>query len=185
MSTTPLAELKQEMEKGLDALKSQLSKIHTGRANPGLLEDVQVEYYGNVVPLKQIANITVPESRQLVVQPWDKGALTAIEKSITQSNLGLNPQNEGSILRIHLPIMTEERRKQMKKIMDDITEKARVSMRGHRHEAIKSIKQQETNKAISEDESRRLQDEVQTLTDAMNKEIDNVHKHKVDELMTV
>ncbi|HNT29701.1 MAG TPA: ribosome recycling factor [bacterium] len=185
MSEQTIPALKSNMEKSISSLSAQLAKISSGRAQPGLIEDIMVDYYGTQTPLKQIASITVPETRQLLIQPWDKAAVFAIDKAIQISNLGLTPQVEGQTIRINIPQMTEERRKDMKKIVDDYGEKARVALRAHRQDAIKDIKTEEKDKQISEDDSRRLQEQVQKMTESFNSRVDELVSAKEKEIMTV
>ncbi len=185
MSEAIMKMCRETMGKSIDALNSQFTKVNTGRAHAGLVEDIQVEYFGSIMPLKSMASISVPESRQILVTPWDRGAVAAIEKGIMASNLGLHPQVEGQTVRVMIPTMTEERRKDLKKVVESYAEKSRVAIRGHRQDAIKEIKNNETNKALSEDESKRFQDQVQKLTEEHNHKIEALLKTKIDEILTV
>ncbi len=185
MSAAIVQETYSQMQKSLEAFHGQLNKLQTGRASTAILEDLPVELYGNRVPLKQVANITVPEARQILVQPWDQGAINPIERAISTSNLGLNPRVEGRTLRVILPEVTEDRRKQLKKVIDEEAEKCRVQIRAHRQEGIKKVKAQQDAKALSEDESRHFQDEVQKKTDLANSEVEKIHAAKVLEVMKV
>ena len=143
------------MSKAIDALRRDLTTIRTGRANPSLLDRVMVEYYGTTSPINQVASISVPESRMLVIQPWDKGSIPAIEKAIMKSDLGVTPSNDGQVIRIALPQLTEERRKQLVKIVHQQTEDAKVSIRNVRRDAITNVKELMNEKMISEDDERR------------------------------
>jgi ribosome recycling factor len=184
MSEQVVKQTRESMEKTIDSVRHQLAKIQTGRATTALVEDLPVDYYGNKTPLKQMAHISVPENRQILIQPWDQSAVSAVEKAITSSNLGLSPRMEGKSIRLMIPQMTEERRKEMKKVIDDYTEKGRIAVRANRQDGIKAIRAEEAN-GMSEDDGRRFQEEVQKLTDAKIAEIDKLHEEKVKDLMTV
>jgi len=184
MSEQVVKQVHENMEKTLDSIRHQLAKIQSGRATTALVDDLVVEYYGNKTPLKQMAAISVPENRQILIQPWDQSAIGAVEKAITGSNLGLSPRTEGKAIRLMIPQMTEERRKEMKKVIEDYIEKGRISIRSNRQDGIKSVRAEEAN-GMSEDDSRRYQEEVQKMTDAKMAEIDKLHEEKVKDLMTV
>ncbi|MBW5444541.1 ribosome recycling factor [Cohnella sp. CFH 77786] len=174
----------ERMEKALAALKRDLSTLRAGRASPAVLERLSAEYYGTPTPINQLGSITTPDSRTLVIQPWDKSALAAIEKAILKSDLGLNPANDGSIIRIVIPPLTEERRKELAKETKKFGEEAKVAIRNIRRDANDDIKKKEKDE-ISEDESRRHQDDVQKLTDRYVAEVDKILAAKEKEIMEV
>jgi len=175
----------QRMGKSLEALKHELSKIRTGRAHPSLLEHVTVSYYGNEVPLNQAANINVVDSRTLGVSPWDKSTVPDIEKAILNSDLGLNPVTTGEIIRVPLPPLTEERRKELIRVVRAEAEKARVAIRNIRRDANHSCKDMIKEKLISEDDERKAEERVQKLTDTHIGEIDKILLQKEAELMEI
>ena len=169
----------------VNSAKKALSGIKTGRANPALLDRITVDYYGTETPLNQVANISVPEARLLVIQPWDKSTIKAIEKAILTSDLDLVPNNDGTVIRIAIPALNEERRKQLVKIVKKEIEEYRVGVRNIRRDLNEQIKKNEKAGEISEDDSRRLQDEVQKLTDKYIAEIDKLGEAKEKEIMEV
>ncbi|MBM3946374.1 MAG: ribosome recycling factor [SAR202 cluster bacterium] len=171
------------MRKAVDALSRELATIRTGRANPALVEHLLVEYYGNPTPLNQIASITAPEARTLVIQPWDKSAINPIEKAIQRSELGLTPNNDGSVVRLTLPPLTEERRKELARMVSRRTEEGRIAVRNIRRDAIDKFRTGERDKQLSQDESKRAQDQVQKLTEAFIAQVDNVGKAKEKEVL--
>ena len=173
------------MNKTLKALASELAKIRTGRAHPSLLEHISVNYYGSQVPLNQAANINVLDARTLGVAPWDKNMVTAIEKAIMNSDLGLNPVTAGSVMRVPLPVLTEERRKELTRVVRSEAEKARVAIRNIRRDANHHLKEMLKEKLITEDEDRRQEDKIQKITDVHIKDIDNTLKEKELELMEI
>jgi ribosome recycling factor len=173
------------MKKAIEATLHEFNTVRTGRASPALLEGIVVEYYGAKTPLNQLATITAPEARMLVVQAWDKGAVKDIQKAITMSNLGLNPSADGNNLRITVPELTEERRKDLAKVVRQTAEDGRVSIRGIRRDAIDDLRKQEKAGDISEDESRREQGAVQKTTDEFIKQVDELLAAKEEELMTL
>jgi ribosome recycling factor len=173
------------MSKALDALRRDLTSIRTGRANPSILDRVMVEYYGTNSPINQVASISVPESRMLVIQPWDKGSIPAIEKAIMKSDLGVTPSNDGQVIRIALPQLTEERRKQMVKIVHQQTEDAKVSIRNVRRDAITNIKELMNEKMISENDERRGEHQVDELTKKFTDEAEKIGKAKEAEVLEV
>ena len=175
----------QKMHKSVESLKHDLAKIRTGRAHTGLLDHIQVEYYGSLVPLSQVANVGLGDARTITVQPWEKKMLTVIEKAIRESDLGLNPAAQGEMLRIPMPPLTEERRREMTKVVRHEGENARVAVRNLRRDAIHQLKEMLKKKEISEDDERRAQDDVQKLTDRFVGEIDKLVAEKEKELMTV
>lgn len=176
---------KEKMEKALQTLKRELGTLRAGRANPALLEKVTVDYYGTQTPINQVASITVPEARLLVIQPWDKSILHAIEKAIQKSDLGLSPTNDGVVIRIAIPPLTEERRLELTKLVRKYGEEAKVAIRNIRRDANDAFKKMEKEGAVSEDESRRYQLEVQDLTDQYSKRVDETVKQKENEIMEI
>lgn len=176
---------KEKMEKAVENLSREYTTIRAGRANPSLLDKIQVDYYGVQTPLNQLASISAPEPRLLVIQPWDKSAVEAIEKAILKSDLGLTPNNDGNIIRISIPQLTEERRKELFKVVKKMAEDARVAVRNIRREANDQIKSSEKNSDISQDESKRLQDKIQELTDTHINKIGEVLEAKEKEIMEV
>lgn len=177
------AELK--MEAAVDHTKAEFSKIRTGRANPTLLTDLRVQYYGASTPLQQIAGVTAPEPRLLLVNPYDRSALRDIEKAIMSSDLGLNPSNDGTVIRVVFPELTEERRKQFVKMARERAEEGRIAVRNGRRAGKSELEALESEGEISEDDLRRAEDELQKRTDAAIKSIDELLKHKEAELMEV
>ncbi len=173
------------MNKTLKALASELAKIRTGRAHPSLLEHISVNYYGSQVPLNQAANINVLDARTLGVAPWDKNMVADIEKAIMNSDLGLNPVTAGTVMRVPLPILTEERRKELTRVVRSEAEKARVAIRNIRRDANHHLKEMLKEKLITEDEDRRQEDKIQKITDVHIKDIDNTLKEKEMELMEI
>jgi ribosome recycling factor len=175
----------EKMDKSLDAFKQELTKIRTGRASLSLLDGIRVEAYGSAMPLNQVGTLTIPESRQIVIQPWDPQVISGIEKAILKSDLGLTPVNDGKAIRINIPQLTEERRRELVKIVKKIAEEHRVAVRNHRRDAIDALKKQKKNKEISEDEQFKLQDEAQKETDSYIKKIDGVAAGKENEVMEI
>lgn len=184
MTNEVLENAKDKMEKGILALQRDLATLRAGRANPAILDRVQVEYYGAITPLNQLANITTPDPRTLVIQPWDKSVLAEVEKAIIKSDLGLNPANDGNIIRIAIPTLTEERRTDLVKLTKKSGEDAKVTIRNIRRDGNEEIKRLEKSE-ISEDEARRLQDDIQKLTDHFVEEIDKLLVVKEKEIMDV
>jgi len=174
-----------KMEKAVEALKKELAAIRTGRANPGLVEHVQVEYYGTITPLNQIAGISVPEARLIVINPWDKQALPVIEKALLKANLGLTPSSDGKVIRLSIPQLTEERRKELVKMVGKRVEDGRVEVRNIRREGIEELRSLEKSKQISEDDLKRGQDQIQKLTDDYISQIAEIAENKEAELMQV
>lgn len=173
------------MDKAIDALRRELSTIRTGRASPSLVERLSVEYYGSSTPLNQLAGISVPEPRLLVIQPWDRGSMGAIEKAIQKSELGLNPTNDGQVIRIAIPALTEERRKQLVKIVHGHVEEGKVALRNIRRDAMAHVKELLTEKLIGEDDERRAEHQVDELTKRFVGEADRVGKSKEQEVLEV
>ena len=180
-----LSELSREMDATVDSLKHDLARVRTGRANPSLLDGVVVNYYGTDTPLNKLATVSAPEAQMLVVQPFDQGIVADIEKAIRKANLGLSAVNDGKILRVPIPALTEERRKEMVKQVRRESENHRVSARTHRREANETLKELLAEKEISEDDMHKAQDVVQKLTDDVTKRIEEVVKAKEEEVMAV
>ena len=173
------------MGKSIESFKQALSKIRTGRAHPSLLDHVKIDYYGSDVPLSQVANITVEDSRTLVVNPWEKSMVQAVEKAIMKSDLGLNPNTAGTVIRIPMPALTEERRRDMVKIVRNEAEGARVAIRNIRRDANSDFKELLKEKEISEDDERRASDRIQKLTDQYVDEVEKLVEVKETELMEI
>lgn len=173
------------MSKALDALRRDLTSVRTGRANPSILDRIMVESYGTIMPINQVASISVPESRMLVIQPWDKGSIPAIEKAIMKSDLGVTPSNDGQIIRIALPQLNEERRKQMVKIVHQQTEDAKISIRNVRRDAINNIKEMMNEKMVSEDDQRRGDNQIDEMTKKFTDEAEKIGKAKEAEVLEV
>jgi ribosome recycling factor len=185
MTTEALKNTETKMKASIKGFQADLSTIRTGHASPALVEHVRVEYAGTPMPLNQLAGISAPEAGLLVIQPWDKNSLHEIEKAISKSELGLNPTNDGNIIRIAIPPLSEERRNELIKIVHRRTEERKIVIRNIRHEAVNEIKKMEKEKSISQDESKRGQDQVQKLTDLYTLEADKLSKAKEKELMEV
>ncbi|WP_281887576.1 ribosome recycling factor [Paenibacillus sp. YYML68] len=175
----------ERMDKAISSLKKELLTLRAGRATPALLDRIQVEYYGALTPVNQLANINTPDSRTLMIQPWDKGSVSAIEKAIMKSDLGLTPSNDGSSIRIMIPALTEERRAELVKLTKKFGEEAKVAIRNVRRDANDEIKKLEKTAGMSEDESRRHQDDIQKATDKFIAEVDKVLVAKEKEIMEV
>jgi ribosome recycling factor len=167
------------------ALNHELAAIRTGRASPALLDRIKVEYYGNPTPIPQVAAVSTPEARLLVIQPWDKTVLSAIEKAILKSDLGLNPSNDGKLIRLAIPALTEERRKELVKMIRRRVEEARVAARNCRRDSLEELKRLERDKKISEDEARRGQERLQKHTDALVIELERLGQRKEQEVLEV
>jgi len=175
----------QKMQKSIEAFKADLAKVRTGRAHTGLLDHIQVDYYGSMVPISQVANIGLADARTISVQPWEKKMVQAVEKAIRDSDLGLNPATMGEVIRVPMPALTEERRKELTKVVKNEAEGAKVAVRNLRRDANEQFKKLVKDKAISEDDERRGQDDVQKLTDRYVAEIDKLVAEKEKEIMTV
>lgn len=180
-----IRESEAKMKKAVDVLKKNFAGVRTGRANPALLDHINVNYYGAPVPLKQIASISVPEPRQLLITPYDKNASQDIEKAIMTSDLGINPKREANVIRLMLPEPSEERRKDLVKMIKKESEEAKVAVRNVRREGIDSLKKQKSSKAITEDDEKTMDKKVQELTDKYCKEIDALLAAKEKEVMEV
>src|ERR1043165_834936 len=175
----------QRMQKCVVAFRNELKRLRTGRAHPSLLEHIRVEYYGNEVPLQQVANVALEDARTLTVTPWDKGMVQVIEKAIMKSDLGLNPVTAGTVIRVPMPPLTEERRRDLTKVVRHEAENARVAVRNVRRDVMNELKEMLKEKLVSQDDDRRAQDEVQKLTDKHVAEIDQVLPEKEKELMQI
>ncbi|HNU12401.1 MAG TPA: ribosome recycling factor [Rubrivivax sp.] len=187
--TTSIPEIKKtaelKMGKSVEAMKGELQKIRTGRAHPGILDQVHVDYYGSMVPISQVANVTLLDARTISVQPWEKGMGAKIEKAIRESDLGLNPASQGDLLRVPMPPLTEERRRDLTKVVRHTGEEAKIAVRSIRREANEHLKKLLKDKEVSEDDERRAQDEVQRLTDRTIAEIDRLVHAKEADVMAV
>jgi ribosome recycling factor len=173
------------MQAAVDALTREFAGVRTGRANAALLDAVRVEAYGNVTPINQVASVSVPDPRTILIQPWDASQLKEIEKGIVKSDLGLSPSNDGKVIRLTMPTLTEERRKQLAKTVGKFAEDARVAIRNARREANDRMKALAKDKKISEDEERRGHDQIQKATDRFTAKVDELTKKKEQELLTV
>ena len=185
MSTEVLEQMKQEMESTLDSLRVEFAKVRTGRASTSIIEGVKVEYYGSPTPLNQLSSLSAPEPRLLVVQPYEKSIIGDVEKAIYQADLGLTPVNDGKVIRVPIPELTEERRKEFVRKIRKSAEDYRVSMRNHRRDANDYLKEMQKDKEITEDELHAAQDRVQKATNEYIEKLDHVLKLKEDELMSV
>ncbi len=175
----------QKMHKSVEALKHDLTKIRTGRAHPGLLDHIHVDYYGSMVPLSQVAQVGLGDARTITVQPWEKKMVGAVEKAIRDSDLGVNPASHGDVIRVPMPPPTEERRKELTKVVRHEGENARIAVRNTRRDAISHLKDLLKKKEVSEDDERRAHDDVQKLTDRFIAEIDKLVAEKEKEVLTV
>ena len=173
------------MEKALEALRRDLATVRTGRASPGLVEHLKVDYYGAATPLNQLATISTPDARLITVQPWDRGSIGAIEKAILKSDIGLNPSNDGTLIRLAIPQLTEERRRDIAKQVRKRVEEARVAVRNIRRDAHENIRRLEHEHEISQDDLHRAETELQKLTDDHTREIDKVGHEKEEEVLAV
>ncbi|MBW1803732.1 MAG: ribosome recycling factor [Deltaproteobacteria bacterium] len=178
-----LSELREKMNKGIESLQKDFNKIRTGRASTALLEGVKVDCYDTQMPIDQVASLSVPESRLIMVKPWDQSIIGDIEKGILKSELGLTPMNDGKIVRIPIPPLTEERRKELAKLSKKMAEEGKISLRNHRREANEWFKELKNEKEISEDEMYKSQDEVQKITDEFVKKIDEITAEKEKEIL--
>lgn len=185
MYTEKMNELKERMDKSILSLKTEFSSIRTGQASPSLLDRVFVDYYGVQTPISQVGSISVPEARMLVIQPWDKSVLKEIEKAILQSDLGLVPMNDGNLIRMAIPQLTEERRKELVKVANKKAEEAKIAIRNIRRDGNSFLKREEKQGEVSKDIISELEDEIQELTDSKINEIDIVTEKKIKEIMSV
>ena len=178
-----LAELKSNMEKAITFLQNEYLSIRTGRAHPGLVSDIKVEYYGTPTPIKSLANVTIPESRSIQIAPFDKTILKAMEKAILAANIGMTPQNDGSVLRMTLPELTKQRRIELTKLLAKKAEESKVVIRNYRRDTIEVLQKQEKNSEITEDDLKKFTKDVQDITDNYIKKIDEVYKVKEKEVL--
>ncbi|RJQ41542.1 MAG: ribosome recycling factor [Nitrospiraceae bacterium] len=175
----------ERMDHSIEALKKEFASVRTGRASLALLDGIKVDYYGTPTPLQQVASLSVPESRQIAIQPWDPKTISEIEKAIMKSDLGLTPTNDGKVIRINMPSLTEERRKQLVKVVKKNAEDAKVAVRNIRRDVNDEIKKLEKEKHLSEDDTKKSLDEIQKFTDSYVKKIDEILVHKEKEIMEV
>ncbi len=177
--------IEEKMQKTISVFKEDLGGIRAGRANPSMLDKLTVDYYGTVTPVKQLASVSAPEPRLLLIQPYDRSAMTSIEKAIQMSDLGMNPSNDGKVIRLNVPQLTEERRKDLTKVVKKTAEDAKIAIRNERREGNESIKKAQKDGEITEDELKRAQDEIQKLTDKYVQQIDELVVKKEKELLEV
>jgi ribosome recycling factor len=180
-----IAKAEDKMKKSLASLRDDFNAIRTGRASASLFDKIRVDYYGQKTPLNQVATISVPEARLVVIQPWDKAVLSEVEKAIQTSDLSVNPNNDGKVIRINFPPLTEERRKEFVKHAKNLAEQCRVAIRNVRREANEDLKKQQKSGDLSEDEEKRLQDEIQKLTDGYVEQVNKVLDEKEKEIMEI
>jgi len=180
-----IQDAKTRMHKAIDSLRSELSTVRTGRASPGLVEHLRVDYYGMPTPLNQLATISTPDARMIVIQPYDRGGLSAVEKAILKSDLGLTPTNDGTVIRLSIPALTEDRRRELAKHVRHRVEEARVAVRNVRRDIHDHLRKLEHDHTISQDELHRSETDLQKATDEQIKEIDRVGEEKEQELLTV
>ena len=180
-----LSEVSVKMDRAVDAFKRDLTQLRTGRATPALVENIEVDYYGSMTPLKQIASISTPDARAIMIQPWDANALREIEKSLMTSEMGFNPSNDGSIIAVPIPQLTAERRQEMVKLLKGKIEDGKVSVRNVRRDGLESLRKLEKEKSISQDDGRRAQDQLQKTTDGHTKQIDETGSAKEAEILQV
>jgi len=180
-----LKEAKDHMEKAVAAFRHDLTRIRTGRANLSLLEPVRVDYYGTLTPLNQLATLSVPDPKLITIAPWDPKLIQDIEKAIQKSELGLSPSNDGKIIRIPIPDLTEERRRELVKVVKKTAEEFRIEIRNHRRDAIHKAKEMEKKGAVTEDVNRKAQDRIQKFTDEYNAKVDQIVEAKEKEILTV
>jgi len=180
-----IEEKKSDFEKSIEHFKEELNQLRTGRASSALVDDLQVDYYGSKSPLKQVASVTIPEPRTIMISPWDKSQLVMIEKAIRESQLNLNPNNDGQVIRINIPALNEERRKELVKILNQKAEEARISVRKHREELWEEIQNLEKEGAIGEDDKFAGKDKLQAVVDEYNKKIEDIRQKKEEEILTV
>lgn len=185
MAAISMKDIQRRMDGALEALAREFMGLRTGRASTSLLEDITVNAYGGTVPLKQVAGVSVPEPRMLSVQVWDQGVTKAVEKAINESGLGLNPQSEGTVIRVPIPELNEERRAELTKVAGKYAEQAKIAIRNVRRDGLESLKRAEKDGDISQDELHRQSDQVQKLTDEHVKKVDDALAHKEEEIMQV
>lgn len=185
MEPPVIKECETKMKKAIAALEKDLGKVRTGRASLALVDDIRVDYYGTPTPLNQVASLSIPESRLIVIQPWDNSLLSEIEKAILKSELGMTPANDGKVIRITIPRLTEERRKELVKLVKKMGENSKIGVRNIRRDAIENLRTMEKGKEISEDEFHTMQNQVQKTTDAFVEQIDEVIEAKEKEIMEI
>lgn len=185
MADNIIEEAKQKMKKSVEVTRDEFATVRTSRASKSLVEGVRVDYYGNPTPLKQLANISIPEARLIVIQPWDPSTLEAIEKAIMKTNLGLTPNNDGKIIRISVPQLTQERREDLIKVVKNIAEQGKISIRAIRRDVNDNIKKEKSSGEISEDQEYKFHDKIQELTDKYIKEIDKLLENKQKEIREI
>jgi ribosome recycling factor len=185
MTKDVMINMKAHMDKTVDALRREYQKVRTGRANTGLLDDIKIDYYGTPSSLSQVATLAVPEPRTITIQPWETKMISVIEKAIMNANLGLTPANDGKVIRLNLPALTEERRKEIAKNLKKLAEEAKVAVRNVRRDANDELKKLEKNKKISEDDLKRAEKEVQDVTNSYIIKLDDIEAHKEKEVMEV
>ena len=179
------SEIEEKMDKAIEVLKDRLAEIRAGRANPAILNKVKIDYYGTETPINQVAGISVPEARLIVIQPWDASILKEIERAILAADIGINPNNDGKVIRLAFPELNEERRKELAKEVRSIAEEARVAVRNVRRDGMDDVKAEQKNGEITEDELRIAETEIQKITDKKIDEIDKVSENKEKEIMSV
>ena len=180
-----LADSQDRMKKAVEALQRELASIRTGRARPSLVDHVKVDYYGSTLPLNQVATVAAPEARLLTIQPWDRQALSAIEKAIQKSDLGLTPSNDGHLIRLAIPPLTEERRRELARVVHKKVEEGRVAVRNVRRDSLEHLRRLQKDEHVSEDDERRAQDRLQKITDRFIGEVDRLGQEKEAELLEV
>ncbi len=180
-----IANIEVKMQKSIDALNNEYASIRAGRANPAILDKIKVEYYGTPTPINQLGNVSVPEARTLLIQPWDASVLKEIEKEIQKSDIGINPTNDGKVIRLSFPPLTEERRKALVKDVSKIAENSKVSVRNIRRDGIDKIKALKKDNKITEDDVKEAEDKIQKITDKYVKTIEDIAKDKEKEILTV
>ncbi len=180
-----LKDCEKKMDKAISNLEKEFSRLRTGRASTGLVEEISVDYYGTLTPLNQLASISIPDSRTISIQPWDRNAFSSVEKAIMKSDLGLNPVNDGKVIRISIPPLTEERRKDLVKLAKKYAEEAKVAIRNIRRDANDTVKKMKNSKELTEDEMHKGQDEVQKLTDSFVEKSDQLLEIKEKEIMEI
>ena len=180
-----LSEVSTKMDRAVDAFKRDLTQLRTGRATPALVENIDVDYYGSMTPLKQIASISAPDARAIMIQPWDTAAMREIEKSLQTSDMGFNPSNDGSTITVPIPPLTQERRQEMVKLLKGKVEDGKISVRNVRRDGLESLRKLEKEKTISQDDGRRAQDQLQKTTDGHTKLIDETGSAKEAEILQV
>ena len=180
-----LSDTSTKMDRAIDAFKRDLTQLRTGRATTAMVENVEVDYYGNMTPLKQIASISIPDARAIIIQPWDVGSLREIEKSLMSSEMGFNPSNDGATITVAIPQLTQERRLEMVKLLKRKVEDGKVSVRNVRRDSLESLRKLEKDKSISQDDGRRAQEQLQKTTDGFTKQIDETGSAKEAEILQV